>query len=314
VSLIIGVDVGGTKIAAGVVDEDGTILTTKRRVTPAHEAKGTEDAIVDLITSLRAEHDIEAVGIGAAGYIDAERATVLFAPNLAWRNEPLRETIEDAVGLPVVVENDANAAAWGEFRFGAGADVDELIMVALGTGIGGGIVLDGRLFRGAYGIAGEFGHIRVVPDGRVCRCGNFGCWEQYASGSALVLDVREVAGTGSPQAAAILEAAGGDADAITGPMITEAAKAGDPLCIEAFDTVGRWLGQGLADLASAFDPAVVVVGGGVSEAGDLLVGPASQAYQRHLSGRGHRPEMQIRLAALGNAAGMSGAADLARHR
>lgn len=313
-TLTIGVDVGGTKIAAGVISPDGTVVETLRRETPAHEARATEDAIIALIGELRQHHEVEAVGIGAAGYIDQLRANVLFAPNLAWRDEPLKATVEDAVGIPVVVENDANAAAWGEFRFGAGADVDELLMVALGTGIGGGIVLKGELFRGTFGIAGEFGHIRMVPDGRLCGCGNHGCWEQYASGSALVREVREVAATVSPTAAAILDAAHGDVSAITGPMITEAAKAGDRLCVEAFETIGRWLGEGLADLASAFDPGVVVIGGGVSEAGDLLMVPTRTAFQHQLSGRGHRPEMEIRVAALGNAAGMSGAADLARRR
>ncbi len=313
-SLNIGVDVGGTKIAAGVVGLDGTMVEVVKRETPAHAARATEDAVIALVGELRQRHDIEAVGIGAAGYIDEKRSTVLFAPNLAWRDEPLKATIEDSIGLPVVVENDANAAAWGEFRFGAGKDVDELIMVALGTGIGGGIVLDGRLFRGGFGIAGEFGHIRAVPGGILCGCGNRGCWEQYASGSALVRIVRESATKRSPTAVTILEAADGDPDKITGPMITTAAQEGDRLCIEAFDSVGDWLGQGLADLASALDPGVVVIGGGVSEAADLLLDPTREAYRRQLSGRGHRPEMEIRLAALGNAAGMSGAADLARRR
>jgi glucokinase len=314
VSLTIGVDVGGTKIAAGVVEPDGTLVEKVLRETPARETRATEDAIIAVVGELRRRHDIEAVGIGAAGYIDEKRATVLFAPNLAWRDEPLRATIEGAVGIPVVVENDANAAAWGEFRFGAGADVDDLLMVALGTGIGGGIVLRGELFRGTFGIAGEFGHVKMVPDGRLCGCGNRGCWEQYASGKALVHEVREVADTGSPTAAVILEAAGGDIAAITGQMVTAAAQDGDRLCMEAFDTIGGWLGRGLADLASIFDPGVVIIGGGVSEAGDLLMDPARRTFQRELSGRGHRPEMEIRLAALGNAAGMSGAADLARHR
>ena len=313
-TLTIGIDVGGTKIAAGIVRPDGSIVEEVRRVTPAHEARATQDAIIGLVAELRKSHEVEAVGIGAAGYIDELRSTVLFAPNLAWRNEPLRATVEAGVGIPVVVENDANAAAWGEFRFGAGADVDDLLMVALGTGIGGGIVMNGELFRGSFGIAGEFGHVRAVPDGILCGCGNHGCWEQYASGTALVRDVRELALRGSPTAATVLAAAGGDPNAITGQMITAAAQAGDRLCIETFETVGRWLGQGLAGLASALDPPVVVIGGGVSEAGDLLLGPARDAYRRQLSGRGHRPEMEIRLAALGNAAGMSGAADLARRR
>ncbi|MGI8576372.1 MAG: ROK family glucokinase [Nocardioidaceae bacterium] len=313
-SLTIGIDVGGTKIAAGVVDQAGAVVEEQRRNTPATDAEATEAAIIDVVRELQTHHEVEAVGIGAAGYIDADRSTVLFAPNLAWREEPLRAAIEIGTGVPVVVENDVNAAAWGEFQFGAGADVDDLVMVALGTGIGGGIVLKGELFRGSFGMAGEFGHVRVVPDGQVCGCGNRGCWEQYASGHALQRFVREVAETGSPLAAALLEAAEGSVAAISGPMITAAAQRGDRLALDAFESVGMWLGIGIADLACSLDPGVVVVGGGLSEAGELLLKPAKTAFKHQLTGRGHRPELQIRVAELGNKAGMTGSADLARHR
>jgi len=311
-ALTVGVDVGGTKIAAGVVSESGEILESQRRDTPARDPGRTSEAIVALVRDLRLRHDVEAVGVGAAGYVDADRSTVLFAPNLAWRDEPLKAALQGQVGVPVVVENDANAAAWGEFRFGAASDVDDLVMVAVGTGIGGGVVLDGQLFRGHFGIAAEFGHIRAVPGGHVCGCGNYGCWEQYASGKALVRSVREMAQTGSPRAEAVLDRAGGDPDAITGQMITTAAAEGDRLAVEAFEEVGRWLGEGLASLVAAFDPGVIVIGGGVSEAGELLLAPARAAFDRQLPGRGHRPEPQLRLAQLANTAGMIGAADLAR--
>ncbi len=312
-ALTVGVDVGGTKIAAGVVSETGEILERQRRVTPARDPRATCEVIVALVHDLLSRHDVAAVGVGAAGYVDADRSTVLFAPNLAWRDEPLRAVVEAAVGVRVVVENDANAAAWGEFRFGAAADVDDLLMVAVGTGIGGGVVLDGQLFRGHFGVAAEFGHMRAVPGGHVCGCGNYGCWEQYASGTALVRSVREVAAKGSPLAEGILNLAGGDPAAITGQMITTAAAAGDRLAVESFEDLGRWLGEGLADLVSAFDPGVIVIGGGVSEAGELLLGPARAAFGRQLAGRGHRPEPQLRLAQLANTAGMIGVADLARH-
>jgi glucokinase len=312
-SSTIGVDVGGTKIAAGVVADDGEILERQLKETPARDPRATTMAIIELVEDLESRHDVSAVGIGAAGYVDVQRSTVLFAPNLAWRNEPLRANVESKVAVPVFIENDANAAAWGEFRFGAGVDVHELMMVAVGTGIGGGIVLGGELFRGSFGIAGEFGHMRAVPDGRVCGCGNYGCWEQYASGRALVRAVSEVARTRSPRAADVLERVGGDPAAITGQIITAAAQAGDRLAVEAFEEIGHWLGAGLADLVSAFDPAVIVVGGGVSEAGDLLLEPAQAAFARQLPGRGHRPDAQLRLAKLANTAGVIGAADLARH-
>ena len=158
--LTIGVDVGGTKIAAGVVDEEGKILSRARRESPATDSAAMLETIAELIRELAAEHKIEGVGLGAAGFVDVSRATVLFAANLSWRDEPLKAELERLTGLPVVVENDANAAAWGEFAFGAGADSDDLLLVTVGTGVGGGIVLDGRLHRGTFGIAAEIGHLQ----------------------------------------------------------------------------------------------------------------------------------------------------------
>lgn len=181
-ALTIGVDVGGTKVAAGIVDEQGRVLATAMRDTPSDDPRRTEDVIVEVVGELAASHDVEAVGVGAAGFVDAERSTVLFAPNLAWRDEPLRAGIEGRCELPVVIENDANAAAWAEARFGAGRGEDHVVVLTVGTGIGGGIVLGGRLLRGRFGVAGEIGHINIVPDGRRCGCGLEGCWEQCASG------------------------------------------------------------------------------------------------------------------------------------
>jgi glucokinase len=310
--LTIGVDIGGTKIAAGAVDERGQIVEKVRRETPAKDSSAIRSAIVDAITELRTRHKVAAVGLGAAGFVDAKRSRVLIAPNMAWRDEPLRSNLEDVLGLTVVVENDANAAAWGEFMFGAGEDVDDLLMVTVGTGVGGGVVLDGELHRGAFGAAGEIGHFRVVPHGRPCPCGNRGCWEQYASGSALTREARELAQERSPQADTVLEMAGGQPDKITGQMITEAAKDGDGFCIELLTDTARWLGEGIASLTAVLDPAVVVLGGGVSEAGDLLLEPTRAAFRRHLTGRRFRPELEIRLATRGNEAGIIGAADLAR--
>jgi glucokinase len=312
--LTIGVDVGGTKIAAGVVDDTGAVLTTDKVGTPAADPTAVQQAIAALITTLAAQHPVEAVGIGAAGFVDAARDTVLFAPNLAWRNVALRAAVADACGLPVVVENDANAAAWGEYRFGAGAGVDDLLCVTVGTGIGGGIVTGGRLYRGTFGVAAEVGHMRVIPDGRRCVCGNRGCWEQYASGRALVAEAQEVLRSGSLRAARLAELAGGDPVALTGPMVTAAAMEGDELSLDLLEELGSWLGQGVASLVAVLDPGLVVVGGGVSEAGDLLAEPARQALLRHLTARRHRPVVELRLAALGNTAGLIGAADLARQR
>jgi glucokinase len=313
VSLACGIDVGGTKIAGGVVDESGTILEELRVESPATDVPAIEAAIEKLVAELRTRHRIEAVGVGAAGYIDKARAVVLFAPNLAWRDLDLKADLESTLGLPVVIENDANAAAWGEFQFGAGHDVDDLLLVTVGTGVGGGVVLDGSLYRGAFGVGAEIGHMRVVPGGILCGCGNRGCFEMYASGSALVREARHAARAGSLLAADLLARAGGDPDAITGPLITEAAREGDTFAREQLTSLGRWLGEGIASLAAVLDPAVVVVGGGVSAAGDLLLTPAREAFATQLTGRGHRPMLEIRKARLGNRAGLIGAADLTRH-
>ena len=310
-SLAVGIDVGGTKIAGGVVDERGRILATARRESPATDTEAIERNIEDLVAELRADHAVEAVGVGAAGFVDSARSTVMFAPNLAWRDEPLRADLEKLINLPVVIENDANAAAWGEFTFGAGEDVEDTLLVTVGTGVGGGIVLNGQLHRGAFGVAAEIGHMRVVPDGRICGCGNKGCWEQYASGSALVRDTKEQAREGSLIARTLVDRAGG-VESISGPLITEAAQDGDSFAREQLAVLGRWLGEGIASLTAVLDPAVVVIGGGVSEAGDLLLEPIRAHYRANLTGRHYRPELQVRAALLGNKAGMIGAADLAR--
>jgi glucokinase len=310
--LTVGVDIGGTKVAAGVVDRHGRVVERLRRQTPSTSPAETEDTIVEVVRQLSAQHEVVAVGIGAAGFIDEGRSVVLFSPHLAWRNEPLRDAVEGRVGVPVVVENDANAGAWAEWRFGAARGETSVACVNLGTGIGGGLVVDGSLWRGGFGIAGEFGHVAVVPGGHRCECGNRGCWEQYASGNALVREARELAASNSPLAQGLLERVGGDVSAISGPVVTLAATEGDPAAVELFEEVGRWLGVGLAGLAAAFDPRLFVVGGGVSEAGDLLLEPTRQSFRRALSGRGYRPEARIVAAALGNEAGFIGAADLAR--
>ena len=309
--LAVGIDVGGTKIAGGVVDEVGKILATARRESPATDTEAIERNIQDLVAELRADHDVQAVGIGAAGFVDSSRSTVMFAPNLAWRDEPLRADLEKLIDLPVVVENDANAAAWGEFTFGAGEDVQDTLLVTVGTGVGGGIVLNGQLHRGAFGVAAEIGHMRVVPDGRICGCGNKGCWEQYASGSALVRDTKEQAREGSLIARSLVDRAGG-VESISGPLITAAAQDGDSFAREQLAVLGRWLGEGIASLTAVLDPAVVVIGGGVSEAGDLLLDPIRAHFRANLTGRHFRPELEVRAALLGNKAGMIGAADLAR--
>lgn len=312
----IGIDIGGTKVAGGVVDENGEVLLRARRDTPHRSTAPhvVEDMIVDVVQELVEAEDapVSAVGIGAAGFVAADRATVVFAPHLSWRHEPLRDALARRVDLPVFVDNDANAACWAEWRFGVGRGESHLVMVTLGTGIGGAVLLDEKIQRGRFGIAGEFGHMQVMPGGHRCECGNRGCWEQYASGNALVREARSLVLACSPLAADLAARVGGDVHNITGPMVTEAAQQGDPTAAELLAEIGQWLGIGLANLANAFDPGAFVIGGGVSQAGPLLLDPARDAFRRHLAGRGYRPEARILAASLRNEAGLVGAADLAR--
>jgi glucokinase len=313
-TLTIGLDVGGTKVAGGVVDEQGRVLEKLKRSTPAADPGHTAEVISAVITELSGRHPVAAVGLGAAGFVNESRTAVMFAPNLAWRAEPLRKRVEDLVGLPVILENDANAGVWAEVRFGSARGHQDVVLLAVGTGIGCGIVLGGQLYRGRWGMAGEPGHYRVVPDGRLCGCGNRGCLEQYASGSALVAEAREFARRTPAGAIRLLQLGGGSPDGISGPQITLAARDGDPAALRCFQTVGGWLGQGLADLAAILDPGCFVIGGGVSEAGDLLIAPARAAFERALTGRGYREFAGIKLAHFGADANFIGAADLARPR
>jgi glucokinase len=315
----IGVDIGGTKVAAGLVASDGRIVRSAQERTPA-DASEIAAVVATLVGRLLdVEPDgvegsaiqVGGIGIGAAGLVDVDRATVRFAPNIDWVNEPLAAAVGRQVDLPVVVENDANAAAWGEYRFGAGEDTDDLLFVTIGTGVGGGIIHRGMVFRGGFGAAAEIGHLRVVPDGRLCGCGQRGCFEQYGSGRALVRDAGERVDGGDPRAEPLLAIAG-DAGAITGPMVTDLARQGDPMCVDLLRDVGRWVGEGIATLAAVLDPSVIAIGGGVADAGDLLLDPVRQAFEEHLPAREHRPIAELRLAALGNEAGIIGAADLAR--
>jgi glucokinase len=293
-SLAVGVDIGGTKVAGGVVSDSGEVLAETRRPTPSDDAEAALDAVIEVVKELAGQHDVSAVGVAAAGYVSADRTTMLFAPNLPWADVPIRDRVAAAVDLPVDVENDANAAAWAEYRYGAGRGEPDLVCLTVGTGIGAGIVVDGRLYRGRFGIAGEPGHMRAVEGGLPCGCGNRGCLEQYASGTALARYARERGETRE------------------GSDLTDAARAGETVAVQAFAEVGRWLGQGLADLVAVLDPGLFVIGGGVAEAGDLLLQPVRASYLANLSGAAHRPHADVRLAALGNAAGLVGAADLAR--
>jgi glucokinase len=312
-ALTIGVDVGGTKIAAGVVDENGNVLERALRETPADDPERVAESIAEVVAELAGRREVEGVGLGAAGFVDETRSVLRFAPHLAWREEPLRKKVTELVDLPIVVENDANAMAWGEYRFGAGRGESHVVCLTIGTGIGGGMVLHGELYRGRWGMGAEVGHMQPVPGGRPCRCGNLGCWEQYASGSALLAEARELAAA-DPSAAAHMLTLAGSLAAMKGEHVTEGARNGDAAALAAFDFMADWLAQGIADLAATLDPSCFIIGGGVSGAADLFIERVRAGFAARLTGRGHRPLADIRVARLGPTAGVVGAADLARQR
>lgn len=311
----VGVDIGGTKIAVGVVDPSGSILAKVRRPTQPEDPASIDSAIADAIAELSSSYDIGAVGVAAAGFASADRNRMTFAPNIAWRDYPLGDKIKALIGrddLTVVVENDANAAGWAEYMYGAGRDTSTMVMLTIGTGVGAALVVDGHLVRGAYGFAAELGHMCVEPGGRLCGCGQLGCWEQYASGTALTRAARAAVAEFPERAAGIVEAAGGEGAKIKGPHVTQAGLAGDPLALELLAELGTRIGTGSASVAAVLDPAVIVVGGGVIAAGDLILGPAREAFLTHLTASGHRPIAPIVAADMANDAGIVGAAALAR--
>jgi len=313
--LSIGVDIGGTKILAGVVDTAGNILATHREDTPKRGGSDLTGAIVGVIQELLVQFPVATVGLSAAGFVSADRATMLATPNIAdWNHINLKSVLMDVIRIPVVVENDANAAAWAEAKFGAGRGEKDVMMVTVGTGIGGGLVTAGKLFRGASGVAAEFGHMRVMPDGILCGCGAHGCFERYASGTALVeyvkSEIQSVPGVGK----SILSVGAGHVEGIKGSDITIAAHAGDPLAISAFAHISGWLGAGLSSLCVVLDPSCVVIGGGVVDAGELLMEPLKESFMKHMPFVNDRPVPRFYLAQLGNDAGLVGAADLARMR
>jgi glucokinase len=288
------------------------VLAEDFRRTPGDDPREVEQVIAGLVRGLADSFAVDSVGVGAAGWMDRAGGTVLFSPHLAWRREPLRDNLQKLLGRRVLVANDANAAAWAEWRFGAGSGQRRLVCITLGTGIGGAMVTDGRIEQGNWGVAGEFGHQILVPQGHRCECGNRGCWEQYASGSALGREARELAAAHSPVSLEWLRAAGGAVEDITGAMVTRLALAGNAASRDLLEDAGEWLGIGLANIAAALDPGMFVIGGGLCEAGDLLLEPARHAFARNLTGRGYRPAAPIRLAALGPRAGLVGAADMSR--
>ena len=308
--LAYGVDIGGTKVAAGLVATDGSVLARTRRETPAQDTEALSALVADVVEELSAHAGglrRAPVGVGAAGMVDVG-GTVRYAPNIAWADYPLRADLAERLGVPVVVENDANVAAWGEYRAGAGREARAtLLMLTIGTGVGGGLVLEDRLMRGWNGLAAEFGHVIVNEGGAPCPCGNLGCLEALASGTAIGRTAAEAVASDAVPADSMLR----DLDELTAKSDTAAPRAGDAAAIGVLERCGFWLGVGMATLTNAVDPEMIVVGGGAIEADQLLLGPAREAFAERVIGRRYRTLPEIRRAELGDDAGLVGAALLA---
>ncbi|MBW3556869.1 MAG: ROK family protein [Actinobacteria bacterium] len=310
--LTVGVDLGGTKCLGVVADADGAVVDELRVATPPG-APAIAATVADMAATLvERTPGIAAVGIGAPGLVDRD-GTLRSAPNLPGVVDLcLVDPLALQLGLPVVVENDATCAGWGERQVGAGRGRDDVVFVTLGTGIGGGMVLGGRLYRGANGYAGEIGHMVVDPRGPACPCGRRGCWERFASGSGLGRLAREAARAG--RAARTVELAGGEPEAVRGEHVTAAAAEGDPEAVEVLADFGWWVALGLSNLANALDPQAFVLGGGLVEAGEVLFAPVRASFSEllHSSGAAGRPPVEVLPAALGEHAGAIGAALLAQ--
>lgn len=307
----VGIDIGGTKIAGALVDESGVILREARVVTPMGGGDEIVEAVVALVEELSQGESVIGVGVAAAGFIDAEQANILYAPNLSWRNYPFKAKLEALLPFEVIIENDANAAGWAEFRYGAGRGTRNMTMLTIGTGVGGAVIADSKMLRGGFGIGGELGHIRVVPEGRLCGCGAHGCIEQYGSGTALLRAARELADS-TEEKGSRLRQLREQAGELTGEQVYQAIVEGDAGALGLLEELGSWLGQTIASLSAVLDPEVVVIGGGVSSAGELLLEPIRKAYLANMPARGFRPELELKIAEFVNDAGVVGAADLVR--
>lgn len=304
----IGIDIGGTKIAAGLVAEDGS-LHRPTRVATSPSSDAIVAAVVHLVHELSADAEVSAVGVAAAGFVDHEAGTIS-SPNIAWRDEPLRERVHSEIDLPMVLENDANAAGWAEYRFGAGRDVRNMVMLTMGTGIGGAVVSDGVLHRGATGMGAELGHVRFERGGLLCGCGQRGCIEQYASGRALQRVANDLADAGGI-GVVLAERRAHDGE-IAGHAISELALAGDRGALEAVRSVSAALGEACGSFHAILEPQRYVIGGGVAALGELVLSPLREAFLVHSPMHQKPVDDMFQIAQLVNDAGVIGAGDLAR--
>ncbi|WP_459612216.1 ROK family protein [Corynebacterium urogenitale] len=311
-SLTIGVDIGGTNLRAAVVDSTGSVLDVEQLPTPP-SVGALEQALSSVVSSLRVKHPaVGAIGLAIAGFLTEDQTTVRFAPHLPWRNSEIKQRLTKRLELPVLLEHDANSAAWGEYVLGASRGSTNSVLFALGTGIGGAVIINGQLYRGSFGTAPEFGHLTVVPHGRSCPCGKRGCLERYCSGSALPLTAQDFIALGTHRDSALSQEFGSRPEEITGRTIVRMAREGDALASAIIEEMATWLGRGLAMVQDIFDPELIVLGGGVAQDAELMLERAEKVMHSSIVGAGHRPVARVAIAELGSQAGMIGVAMLAR--
>ena len=311
---VVGIDLGGTKIYTALADAAGQVVAEVK--VPTGAAEGERAVLHRLVQTVEevlrlgglSRKEVRAVGLGVPGPLDVARGIVYHAPNLGWRDVPVKEILEKALGVPVLVDNDANLGALGEHTFGAGRGVDHMVYVTVSTGIGGGLILEGRLYRGWRDGAGEIGHMTVVPEGPLCRCGNRGCLEAVASGTAIGREGRELVARGEGRG--ILAAARGHAEAVGSAAVTAAAAGGDAEALALLRKAAGFLGLGLANVVKVLNPALVVLGGGVVEGAPFLVGMVDEAVRAHALSAAHGA-VRLEAALLGGKAGVMGAVALA---
>jgi len=311
---VVGIDLGGTKIYTALADAAGRVVAEVKVLTEA--ARGERAVLHRLVQTVEEvlrlggvpRNGVRAVGLGVPGPLDVARGIVYHAPNLGWRDVPVKEILEKALGVPVLVDNDANLGALGEHTFGAGRGVDHMVYVTVSTGIGGGLILEGRLYRGWRDGAGEIGHMTVVPEGPLCRCGNRGCLEAVASGTAIGREGRELVARGEGRG--ILAAARGRPEAVTAAAVSVAAAGGDAEALALLRRAAGFLGLGLANVVKVLNPALVVLGGGVVEGAPFLVGMVDEAVRAHALSAAHGA-VRLEAALLGGKAGVMGAVALA---
>ncbi|MFT4086064.1 MAG: ROK family protein [Gordonia sp. (in: high G+C Gram-positive bacteria)] len=311
--LTIGIDIGGTSVRASVVDARGQMLDTLRTATPP-TAEALEHCLDRLVTELHDRWAVSAVGLAIAGFLTPDCQTVRFAPHLPWKEAGVPADMSARLGLPVFAEHDANSAAIAELHFGAAARAHHALVLSLGTGIGAGMLVDGEIYRGSFGVAPEFGHLTVVPDGRPCSCGKRGCLERYCSGTALVDTVVELLAQGGAGRSVLAAESDSDPGSLTGRRVAAAAADGDPVALAAYADLARWLGQAMSMIADILDPDLIVLAGGLGAASGLYLDEAREHYAAMVTGTGHRQLARIRTTQLGESAGVIGAAQVARVR